>query len=195
MNKPIQQRTLKTRARLVAAAQEIIEEVGHEALRTEEVVKRAKVAKGTFFAHFPDKDALLDLLIGEELNTCVDALGELPPPTSVEALVAQLMPLLDLMSRSRMVFDVIIRYSGAAAIEEVGPIAENFGKQLDLLIRWFDPSGDHPFRRDISPELMGEGVQAFAIQAIALNFCNLHNDVFIAERLTQYLRAWLLPST
>lgn len=194
MNKPIQQRTLKTRASLVTAAQEIIDEVGYEALRTEEVVKRAKVAKGTFFAHFPDKDALLDLLIGEELNHCIDETGKLPAPKSVDALVEQLMPLLNLMSRSRMVFDVIVRYSGAAAIEEVGPIAENFGKQLDLFILWFDPSGDHPFRRDISPELMGEGVQAFAIQAMALKFCNLHNDVDIAKRLTQYLSAWLLPS-
>ena len=60
MRKPRQKRTLETRARLIAAAEAVVEQSGYEALRVEEVVLRAGVAKGTFFAHFGDKDELMD---------------------------------------------------------------------------------------------------------------------------------------
>ncbi|MDA0341119.1 MAG: TetR family transcriptional regulator, partial [Proteobacteria bacterium] len=45
MARAIQKRTLETRARLIAAAEEIIAESGFEALRVEEVVLRAGTAK------------------------------------------------------------------------------------------------------------------------------------------------------
>ena len=195
MNKPIQQRTLKTRAKLIDAAREIIEEVGHEALRTEEVVKRAKVAKGTFFAHFKDKDALMDLLIGGDLNACLDDMASQPAPRSVEEVVARMCPFVELMTQNRMVFDVILRHSGAAAMDEVGPIAESFGKQVEVFSGWFDPALDHPFRKDIDPELLAEGIQAFALQAMATKFCALHNSVSVYDRLGPYLKAWLQPAS
>ena len=72
MARAVQQRTLKTRARLTDAACQIIAECGYEGLRIEEVVKRAGVAKGTFFAHFHDKDALMDILIGAEIDSYLD---------------------------------------------------------------------------------------------------------------------------
>ena len=68
MRKAVQQRTLDTRARLTAVAHELVTDKGFEALRIEEVVAGAGVAKGTFFAHFKDKDELMDLLIGERIN-------------------------------------------------------------------------------------------------------------------------------
>ncbi|MBL6598875.1 MAG: TetR family transcriptional regulator, partial [Alphaproteobacteria bacterium] len=48
MNRPVQKRTLETRARLIAAAEALIDDAGYEALRVEEVVLGAGVAKGTF---------------------------------------------------------------------------------------------------------------------------------------------------
>ena len=86
-------RTLKTRARLVAAASEVIEDVGFEALRVEQVVKKAGVAKGTFFAHFRDKDALMDRLIGARLDAHLDRIDALPTPDNVDALVAAMLPM------------------------------------------------------------------------------------------------------
>lgn len=191
MARAIQKRTLETRARLVEAAQEIIAESGFEALRVEEVVLRAGTAKGTFFAHFKDKDALMDLIIGDRINACLDALERKAPPRSVEKLAKALMPLCKFMTCERYVFDVILRYSGAAAVEEVGPIATTFGRQVEVLEGWLTKVS---FRQDISAELQAEGVQAFMIQAMATNFCALHNAQSIEERLMPYLRAWLMPN-
>ena len=190
MARAIQKRTLETRARLTAAAQEVIDEAGYEALRVEEVVLRAGTAKGTFFAHFRDKDALMDQIIGARIDALLDDLGSLPPPRSVDEILAALTPLSAFMTSERYVFDLILRYSGAAAIEQVGPIAATFGRQIEVFAGWL---ADAPFRRDIPVELVAEGIQAFLIQAMALEFCALHNVQSFQDRLGPYLRAWLMP--
>ncbi len=190
MNKPVQQRTLKTRARLIDAANAVVAEAGFDALRVEQVVAGAGVAKGTFFAHFKDKDALMDLLIGARIDSYLDQIESAPTPRDVDDLIETLMPLLNFMTCERYVFDVILRLSGAAAVEQIGAIAMTFERHAQVVAKWL---ADGPFRTDVSPELLAEGVHAFSIQAMALKFCALHNSQTLTENLRPYLRAWLMP--
>lgn len=190
MRKAVQQRTLDTRARLTAVAQELVTEKGFEALRIEEVVAGAEVAKGTFFAHFQDKDELMDLLIGERISALLDQMAARPAPRDVDQLAKRLMPLVDLMASERYVFDVILRRSGAAALEEIGPIALTFGRLEEILGEWI---GKGTFRKDVPNDILVEGVEAFLVQTLALNFCALHSDKRMKDRLLPYLRAWLAP--
>ena len=192
MERAIQKRTLQTRAKLVAAAQQLIDQSGYEALRVEEVVRRAGVAKGTFFAHFKDKDALMDLIIGTEIERLAEAAGRQPNPQNVEEFASSMMPILEFMTCERYVFDVCMRKSGALAAEEVGPIASAIW-QIDQVVSGWIASGE--YRRDISVEFLSEGVQAFMMQAMALKFCALHNSSSVHERFLPYLRSWLLPTT
>ncbi len=150
----IQPRTLKTRARLVTAAEEVIAETGFAALRVDEVVRRAGVAKGTFFAHFRDKDALMDRLIGARIDAELDRIAALPPPGSPADITRALMPLMQLMTCERYVFDVILRHSGVAAIEEIGPIAATFERFVTVMAGWI---AQGPFRRDADPAVLAEG--------------------------------------
>ena len=190
MARAVQKRTLQTRARLIAAAEAVIDQAGFEALRVEEVVLRAGTAKGTFFAHFKDKDALMDMIIGARMDAMLDDLHSAPVPQTPHQIATVLMPLLDFMTCERYVFDLILRYSGAAGIEEIGPIANTFGRQVELFTAWVQ---DGPFRQDISADLMAEGIHAFVLQAMATKFCALHNATSVQERLVPYLQAWLLP--
>ena len=190
MAKTIQKRSIETRATLLGAAEELISMNGYEALRVEEVVLRAGTAKGTFFAHFKDKDRLLDLIIGPKIDMYLDALQNYPPPQTVEEVTEALMPLCEFMTCERYVFDVILRYSGAAGAEDIGPIATTFGRQIEVLSGWFN---DTPFRKDIAPELLAEGIQAFMLQAMAAKFCALHSSQSVQGRLQIYLEAWLSP--
>lgn len=190
MARAIQKRTLATRARLVDAAEEIIEESGFDALRVEEVVQRAGTAKGTFFTHFKDKDALMDELIAKRIDAHLDALEAAPAPRSAEEFAEALMPLCAFMTCERYVFDVILRHSGAAAIDEIGPIAMTFGRQIEVLQKWLEQT---TFRPDLSVDLCAEGVHAFMLQAMATHFCALHNAQSIRDRLVPYLKAWLTP--
>jgi len=190
MSKPIQKRAIETRARLIKSAEDLISKNGYEALRIEEVVLKSGVAKGTFFAHFKDKDALMDLLIGGKIQSELEALNDLPTPMDVKSLVKALKPLCHCMSQERYVFDVIMRYSGATAVTQIGPIAKTFEQQILVLAGWLKEA---PFRKDISPYLMAEGVQAFMLQAMALKFCALHETADLEDRLSTYLEAWLNP--
>ena len=190
MKKAIQQRTLETRSRLTSVADELAAEKGFEAVRIEEVVQRAGVAKGTFFAHFKDKDELMDLLIGERINTLLDRMASGPAPSDADQLARRLMPLVELMSAERYVFDVILRRSGAMAVEEIGPIASTFGRLGELVGQWLAHGS---FRKDVPLEILVEGVEAFLVQTLALNFCALHKDKSMKARLQPYLRAWLAP--
>ena len=191
MARAIQKRTLETRARLVSAAEAIIAEAGFEALRVEQVVLKAGTAKGTFFAHFKDKDALMDQIIGERIDTFLDELASRPVPKSVPKLTEALVPVCEFMTCERYVFDVILRHSGAAAVEEIGPIAATFGRQIQILESWLAAAR---FRQDISADLQAEGVHAFMLQAMATKFCALHNANSIKDRLRPYLKAWLTPA-
>lgn len=192
MRKAIQKRTLETRARLLAAAETLVAEHGCEGLRVEEVVLRAGVAKGTFFAHFEDREALLEILIGAGMRRLLDAAAAGPRPESLDDLIVALRPYHAFMSADRYVFDLILRYSGAAAIARIGPIATCFETYARLIQGWVT---DGPYRRDISPMLLAEGVQAFAVQAMSLKFCALHEAQDFEARLATYLRAWMLPGT
>ncbi|MEM1198290.1 MAG: helix-turn-helix domain-containing protein [Pseudomonadota bacterium] len=181
---------METRARLIAAAEEIIARVGFEALRVEEVVLKAGTAKGTFFAHFKDKDALMDLIIGARMEEHLNALRAGPTPHTPDQLADALMPLCAFMTSERYVFDLILRYSGATAVEEIGAIAATFGQQMEIFTTW---ATEARFREDISPDLQAEGMQAFMIQAMAAKFCALHNAQSIKDRLVPYLEAWFRP--
>ena len=187
----VQTRTLKTRAKLLESAQALVSHGGYQALRVDDVVKRAGVAKGTFFAHFPDKDALMDHLIGAELNQFLDDIDGLAPPKDVQELLDILMPSLLFMAKDRYVFDIILRHSGAAANEQIGPIAQTFMRHGLVMAHWL---AQGPFRKDISAALLAEGLGAFQIQAVALRFCALHSDVELRSRMETYLNAWLLPT-
>ncbi|MFK7944458.1 MAG: TetR/AcrR family transcriptional regulator [Paracoccaceae bacterium] len=192
MTRAVQKRTLETRARLVASAEEVIAEAGFEALRVEEVVLRAGTAKGTFFAHFKDKDALMDLIIGARINALLDQMNAGAGPRDVNGLANALMPLCNFLTSERYVYDITLRYSGAAAVEEVGPIAETFGRQIELLMDWL---ASMPYRQDIPVDLRAEGVHAFMFQAMSVHFCALHNATSIRDRLIPYLNAWLRPDS
>ncbi|RLK02704.1 TetR/AcrR family transcriptional regulator [Ruegeria conchae] len=191
MQRPIQKRTLKTRARLISAAEDVIQKSGYEALRVEEVVQAAGVAKGTFFAHFRDKDALMEILLAEKLNACLDQAEAEKPPKSVPQIIAALEPVHSFMTVERYVFDLLIRYSGATAIAEIGPIAYFFERYFRVVMMWLE---DANIRQDVPSELLAEGVQAFAIQTMSLKFCALHASTSFSDRLKVYLEAWLTPA-
>lgn len=163
---------------------------GFEALRIEDVAKQAGVAKGTFFAHFKDKDALMDLLIGERFDASLDNLEKVVYVEDVAALTDELMPILNVMASEQYVFEVVMRLSGALANEPVGSIANALYRQDRILAKLIARS---PFRKDVSPDLLAEGVLAFETNALSLSFCELHRNQGIRERLEAYLFAWLAP--
>lgn len=57
--KPLDRRVQRTRALLQDAMVALIAEQGYEATTVQHIIDRANVGRATFYAHFPDKEALL----------------------------------------------------------------------------------------------------------------------------------------
>jgi AcrR family transcriptional regulator len=61
-------RTAETRARLVAAAIELVMEQGWRRTTVEQIAERAGVAKGTFFVHFASKESVVAALVETQIE-------------------------------------------------------------------------------------------------------------------------------
>jgi AcrR family transcriptional regulator len=65
--RPVRADARRNRLKVIGAAQEVFSEHGPDA-RMEEVAEKARVAVGTLYRHFPNKEALLEALIAERLG-------------------------------------------------------------------------------------------------------------------------------
>lgn len=76
-----EQSCAETRRLIMAAAKDLYLEKGYKTAPTRELARRAGVAEGTVFAHFPDKATLLAAALHEDLELAIgQAIASLPPP-------------------------------------------------------------------------------------------------------------------
>jgi AcrR family transcriptional regulator len=66
-------RVKRTRQLLQNAFVELLPEKGFAAMSIQDITARATVNRGTFYAHFPDKFALLDAVIREQFHQAVES--------------------------------------------------------------------------------------------------------------------------
>ena len=190
-----QQRRLRTRAKLLEVAEQIVTTQGYSALRVEEVVEQAGVAKGTLFSHFKDKDGMLAVLIGAQVMAYLDQMEAQGLPRSIKEIVRRLEPLLSFIATDRVIFDVLLRYSGSTGAEVDEVITAGFVRQITLFASWLDEMQQAgQIRNNTSSEMLSEGIQAFLNHVLALRFCMEHdNNDTPADALEPFLQTWLRP--
>ncbi|WP_293572962.1 TetR/AcrR family transcriptional regulator [Phaeobacter sp.] len=197
MSRPPQKRRLETRARLIDVATRQVDQVGYSGLRVEDVVSEAGVAKGTLFSHFGDKDGLLAVLIGARIMATLDSTETGAAPATLDELIDRLMPIVTFVAEDRVIFDLLLRYSGTTGPEMDEVITQSFFRQIALWTQWVGAlQATNHLRSDQSPDRLAEGMQAFLNHVLALSFCAGHEAPtdFRAE-LSSYLTAWLAPQT
>jgi AcrR family transcriptional regulator len=172
MTRKVQARTLATRDRLLAAGREIVAAEGMAGLRTEEVVLRAGTAKGTFFAHFQDRDHFLAALLAESLGA---ELARLAAPADRAGLMLLLERVYRLFAADSETVTLLARFSGPAGA----------GLGLDRLICQVVESlaeglAGMQARGEVGsrarPEVLAEGLVALIFHAAASAQCGMHGD-------------------
>ncbi|MFE9957274.1 TetR/AcrR family transcriptional regulator [Micromonospora sp. NPDC005299] len=121
---PLRADAQRNRARILDAAEAVFAEFGPRS-STEEVARRAGVAIGTVFRHFPTKDDLLAAIMKRLLAQLVEEAGKLDLFAFFTHMVAQAAAkktVVDLLAGS----GVDIRLPDA-----VGPLEEAVGRLLD----------------------------------------------------------------
>jgi AcrR family transcriptional regulator len=110
----------RNRAKILAAAQEVFDELGAEA-STEEVARRAGVAIGTVFRHFPTKNDLLAALMKDLVAEVV---------SEAETLVTEGDPATALFT----FFENLVEHAaGKRTVVELLDVDIQVGRQLDGL--------------------------------------------------------------
>lgn len=87
-----QRRASQTRRQLMHAAMEIFARKGMDATTIEDITEKADVGKGTFYRHFPNKDAVVAALTEEILNQLVQEMRTAKSqPRNLEEAFEQLL--------------------------------------------------------------------------------------------------------
>jgi len=96
---------------ILAAARELLERRGPEAMTMEEIAADAGVAKGTLYLYFQSKDDLIQALItGVGENILRDLEASLKAPgTPPEKLIRMVSVLLEYLNRERLLFPIYAR--------------------------------------------------------------------------------------
>ncbi len=93
---------------ILAAARQLLEQRGPEAMTMEEIAAAAGVAKGTVYLYFQSKDHLLQALltrVGENLMQDLEA-SLVAPGTPPEKLIRIVSVLLEYLNRERLLFPI-----------------------------------------------------------------------------------------
>ena len=92
---PLQNRSRETLHRILEAAETIMANKPFEKITIAEIVKQAKTTTGSFYARFPDKEALLARLFDQHVSEIADGIDEslaeiatLSPEARIDHIVA-----------------------------------------------------------------------------------------------------------
>lgn len=70
-----ERRKLADRERLMAAARQAIAEEGTDSLRINDLTETADIGFGTFYSHFPSKDAMIEAVVAEAISEAATVIG------------------------------------------------------------------------------------------------------------------------
>ncbi|PII82949.1 hypothetical protein BMH32_02075 [Leucobacter sp. OLJS4] len=96
-----QQRAIRTRARIIAAAGECFSESGYRATRVADVAERAGAALGTLLFHFPAKTDIANAVIEQQHRIVMEAataVEEMNSPSGIDDIIVVSAKLANLIS-------------------------------------------------------------------------------------------------
>lgn len=171
-DKPTRQELQKqeSRARILAAAKDVLSEMGYAAMRVEDVIARAGISRATFYKHFESKFAIGRALHAEfapRLNAVFDMLLEYEDPT--EAELADWVARLVALYRNERV--LIITFAHMLAIE---PLFHTLMIDLirDIELRWAERLPAFRVPHSNSPDAMAARIESRLLMRQINDFCH-----------------------
>ncbi len=184
------ERKVATRGEILAAARVLFSQRGWEGTTTKMVAESAGVAVGTVFLHFPDKTALLEAALREQIaEALTQAQASLPPVGLLPQLTHLAGALYTMYAGDRALSRVLVKESlflvdGAAAAAARAQV-EQFSHHVAALIDAARIRGE--VDRAVDPRL---GAIAFFSLYFAVLAAGLRDELLVPAQL-DLLRALL----
>jgi AcrR family transcriptional regulator len=159
---------LETRTKLLAAARRAFADLGYARARVEDIVTRAGVGHGTFYAYFKNKRDALAALVRENAATLVELAGQPWRPGDVRAsLIEVLGGLSDLYDRDA---DLIALWTEASIQDpELGRLVSEVRRQFVARIaRNIERAAAQGLTRPVDPWTAATALAAMAEQTMFL---------------------------
>jgi len=143
---PLDPRVRRTRKLLQEALRDLMHEKDFAAISVQDVTERATVNRATFYAHYPDKLALLTSLVQADFHEFVSPRFPEFPDLGRESLTAMFATILEFVSSKEQCPD------SASGLDRV--IVAALQDEVHSMFRaWLDHSGPNPFTGH-KPELV-----------------------------------------
>ena len=187
-----QQRADETRGRLFAAAVELFRKDGYHGTSVHRIAAKAGVAKGTFFVHYPSKEAVIAELVSMQTMTVratrAHALSTGKGP--VEALRASVLTLGEVASISRSLSRGVL--AAVLASQDVGGSASALFETVfeDMQVDAHAAKAAGLLAPRVSPETLAQSLMASYLGAV-LHFTSTPHAKPLLETLLPLIDATL----
>lgn len=180
--KNVDRRAQRTRQVLEQAFLDILQEKGLTAMSILEITQRANVHRGTFYAHFADKYALLESIICEGYRDVLTS--TLPSQLQWERKTLHLLIEVTLDYFKSM-------YRQCPPLDIVDPLVEQAIREelATHLVIWLKQSGNKPMRWRIPVEMMAQ-LMSWTILGAAIQWSQ--NATMSSEQMAQNVMLMLV---
>ncbi len=175
-------RIQRTRQLLRQASIDVMQEKGFKAMSIQEVAERANVSRGTFYAHFEDKYALLESLLREEFQNLI---RPLPPVSQWNKKALHLLIRLLLEN-----FRDVQRHCHPLGV--IDPLIERILQEelAELLLMWLKQKRGKEARGIVPMEIMAQ-TMSWAILGAALQW-SMEPATVPSEQAAEYVLLTLM---
>jgi len=190
LNSPRRQRAMETRARLVAAATELFDTQGYQQTTVAQIVRRASVAKGTFFTHFATKDAVMAEFLRKRMDSVLRVREGLALAHPVDRIRAMLRVLAVVSSTSSPMTCAMI--TAALSNPEIRSMTQSLHRAvMDFIVQDLrEAQAAREMTVDTPPETIAE-VLTRSCLGVALSFVLVPGKAPLLETLEPVLDAYL----
>lgn len=132
---------LKRQAEIMTIALELFAQKGYHSTKLEDILKKAKIAKGTFYLHFKSKDDLLNMIVDTHLEELYKTLSILD--ISIDKPIDEIIDLYRTISKT-LVNDKQFRYFARIMLKDaIGLNTTLLQKLNDFYNKIIDMSTDY----------------------------------------------------
>jgi len=175
--KPSDRRVKRSLRLLKQAFIELLQERGFAATSIQDITDHAEVNRGTFYAHFPDKYALLDVIVREQFQHYLT--NKLPPTARWDR------------NNLRLLIQAVLMYSREMSYcspkEAIGLLVKRAVQEeiAELLLRWLKRAPATKTAWRVPVEIMASMI-SWAIFGAAAEWCQGEKKLSV-EQMTDHI--------
>lgn len=178
----------ETRNRIYKSAEYLFKKNGFGDVRIDDIVQRAKVAKGSFYVHFKSKDELIAILINDyvkKIDTDYDAyLNTLPPEMSIaDTFISLVGKIADVITHNIGYENMKNLYKTRLANDVRTNAVTDYNRELYVIFNDIISKGmeQHEFRSDLPVKEIARHFVA-AYRGLILEWCIRYPDFDLKEQ-------------